>query len=56
MSSQWAELITQTLGLDPEICTCGSKMKVEDSVTLHHSAHAADARGGNEGMVWSNMI
>ena len=29
----WAELIRRTLGLDPEICACGSKMKVEDSVT-----------------------
>jgi hypothetical protein len=33
MSSQWAELIRRTLGIDPELSTCGARMRVEESVT-----------------------
>ena len=29
----WAELLRRTYGVDPEICECGAKMKVEDVIT-----------------------
>ena len=29
----WAELLRRTYGIDPEICTCGARMRIEDVVT-----------------------
>lgn len=30
---EWAELLRRTMGIDPEICGCGQRMRVVDSVT-----------------------
>jgi hypothetical protein len=29
----WAELLRKTVGVDPEICSCGSRMIVDDAIT-----------------------
>ena len=29
----WADLLRKTVGVDPEICTCGARMVVDDAIT-----------------------
>ena len=29
----WAELLRRTMGINPEVCTCGARMQVQESVT-----------------------
>jgi len=29
----WSELLRRTVGVDPEVCTCGARMIVDDAVT-----------------------
>lgn len=45
---EWAELLRRTMGIDPEICDCGSRMRVDDAITEADEIKATLLRLGIE--------
>jgi hypothetical protein len=42
----WAEFLRKTAGVDPEICSCGARMVVDDAITDGEKITEVQARLG----------